>query len=109
MMSDSVSSLVGQKMQQLLGQSRYRVDVHDCPHFLDVFKFKSEEELSKPWRYDVTVTCSADDIACDTLLMKPASFTLQVPVFTGARSDGSRSSSFAMTFTGIPYSETVCY
>lgn len=84
MMSDSVISLVGQKMQQLLGQSRYRVDVHDCPHFLDVFKFKAEEELSKPWRYDITVTCAADDIPCDTLLLKPASFTLQVPMFTGA-------------------------
>ncbi len=84
MMSDSVISLVGQKMQQLLGQSRYRVDVHNCPHFLDVFKFKAEEELSKPWRYDITVTCAADDIACDILLLKPASFTLQVPMFTGA-------------------------
>ncbi|EBM3226178.1 phage late control D family protein, partial [Salmonella enterica] len=39
--------------------------------------------LSQPWRYDVAVTCSSADIACDTLLLKPASFTFQTPMFDG--------------------------
>ena len=67
----------------LPGQSRYRVDVHDCPHFLDVLKFRTEETLSQPWFYHVSVTCASPDIDCATLLLKPASFTYQVPEFTG--------------------------
>lgn len=70
-------------VQQLSGQSRYRVDVHECDHFLDVLRYSAVESLSQPWRYDVAVTCSSADIACDTLLLKPASFTFQTPVFDG--------------------------
>lgn len=70
-------------VQQLLGQSRYRVDVHECSDFLDVLRYSAVESLSQPWRYDVAVTCSSADIACDTLLLKPASFTFQTPVFDG--------------------------
>lgn len=68
----------------LLNQSRYRMDVHGCPHFLDVLNFRAEEALSEVWLYRVVVTCSAPDIDCATLLNKPASFTFQVPAFTGA-------------------------
>ena len=71
-------------VQQLLGQSRYRVDVHECSDFLDVLRYNAVESLSQPWRYDVAVTCSSADIACDTLLLKPASFTFQTPMFDGA-------------------------
>lgn len=81
------SSLINQAtdaVQQLLGQSRYRVDVHGCGDFLDVLRYNAVESLSQPWRYDVTVTCSSADIACDTLLLKPASFTFQTPMFDGA-------------------------
>lgn len=70
-------------VQQLLGQSRYRVDVHGCAEFLDVLRYSAVESLSQPWHYDVAVTCSSADIACDTLLLKPASFTFQTPVFDG--------------------------
>ncbi|EOF2689343.1 type VI secretion system Vgr family protein [Enterobacter hormaechei] len=70
-------------VQQLLGLSRYRVDVHGCGDFLDVLRYNAVESLSQPWRYDVTVTCSSADIACDTLLLKPASFTFQTPMFDG--------------------------
>lgn len=70
-------------VQQLLGQSRYRVDVHECSDFLDVLRYNAVESLSQPWRYDVAVTCSSKDIACETLLLKPASFTFQTPVFDG--------------------------
>ena len=81
------SSLINQAtdaVQQLLGLSRYRVDVHGCGDFLDVLRYNAVESLSQPWRYDVTVTCSSADIACDTLLLKPASFTFQTPMFDGA-------------------------
>ncbi|EOB0291978.1 type VI secretion system Vgr family protein [Escherichia coli] len=67
-------------VQQLSGQSRYRVHVHECSHFLDVLRYSAVESLSQPWRYDVVVTCSSADIACDALLLKPASFTFQTPV-----------------------------
>ncbi|HIA4016528.1 TPA: type VI secretion system Vgr family protein [Escherichia coli] len=50
---------------------------------MDVFNFRAEEKLSQPWRYDVVVTCSSADIACDSLLLKPASFTFQTPVSDG--------------------------
>ncbi|HDW3958821.1 TPA: type VI secretion system tip protein VgrG [Escherichia coli] len=70
-------------VQQLSGQSRYRVHVHECSHFLDVLRYSAVESLSQPWRYDVVVTCSSADIACDALLLKPASFTFQTPVSDG--------------------------
>ncbi|MFZ1875128.1 MAG: type VI secretion system tip protein VgrG [Chania sp.] len=83
-MSDSVINLAGQKIQQLLGQSRYRMDVHECEHFLDVLSFRAQASLSQPWQYEVSLTCTEADIACETLLLKPASFTYQTPMFTGA-------------------------
>jgi type VI secretion system secreted protein VgrG len=70
-------------VQQLSGQSRYRVDVHECSDFLDVLRYNAVESLSQPWRYDVAVTCSSADIACESLLLKPASFTFQTPMFDG--------------------------
>ncbi len=83
-MNDSLINKVNGQIQQLLGQSRYRVDVHGCTEHLDVLRFSAVESLSQPWRYDVVVTCSSADIACDTLLLKPASFTFQTPLFDGA-------------------------
>lgn len=83
-MNSSLINKATDAVQQLLGQSRYRVDVHDCAEFLDVLRYSAVESLSEPWRYDVAVTCSSADIACETLLLKPASFTFQTPVFDGA-------------------------
>ena len=82
-MNSSLINKATDAVQQLLGQSRYRVDVHDCAEFLDVLRYSAVESLSQPWRYDVAVTCSSADIACDTLLLKPASFTFQTPMFDG--------------------------
>ncbi|MDH2066246.1 type VI secretion system Vgr family protein [Pantoea sp. GD03673] len=73
-----------QKMTQTLGHSRYLVSVHDCPHTLDVLNFHAEEALSEPWRYVVTVTCDSATVATEAVLLKPATFTFQQPVFTGA-------------------------
>ncbi|HBZ7696163.1 TPA: type VI secretion system tip protein VgrG, partial [Klebsiella variicola subsp. variicola] len=82
-MSNSLINQATSVVQQLSGQSRYRVDVHDCTEFLDVLNFRSVESLSQPWRYDVAVTCSSADIACDALLLKPTSFTFLTPRFDG--------------------------
>ncbi|WP_086873448.1 type VI secretion system Vgr family protein [Kosakonia pseudosacchari] len=82
-MSDSVITLAKEKIDTLLSMSRYKLVVHDCPHFLDVFNFKAEEKLSEPWHYTVKVTCTESDIASDSMLLKPASFTLQVPLYNG--------------------------
>lgn len=82
-MIDALISKAKDQIQQLMGQSRYRVDVHGCAEHLDVLRFSAVESLSQPWRYDVVVTCASADIACDTLLLKPASFTFQTPVFDG--------------------------
>ena len=82
-MSDSLIRDAASLVQQLLGQSRYRLDVHDCAEFLDVLKFSSVESLSMPWRYDISVTCATSDIASAAVLLKPAAFTFQTPVFDG--------------------------
>lgn len=82
-MTDSIISLAQDKIDELLGLSRYKVDVHGCPHFLDVLEFRAEEKLSQPWFYNVTVTCLADDISAGEMLLKPASFTFQVPPYDG--------------------------
>jgi type VI secretion system secreted protein VgrG len=82
-MSDSVIALAKDKIDALLGMSRYRLDVHECPDFLDVFDFRGEEKLSEPWRYTVGVTCTSADIASDSVLLKPAAFTFQTPLYNG--------------------------
>ncbi|MEK8317783.1 type VI secretion system tip protein VgrG, partial [Escherichia coli] len=82
-MRSFLTSKADSVVQQLSGQSRYRVYVHECSHFLDVLRYSAVESLSQPWRYDVVVTCSSADIACDALLLKPASFTFQTPVSDG--------------------------
>lgn len=82
-MSESLINDAASLVKQLLSQSRYRMDVHDCTEFLDVLKFSSVESLSKPWRYDISVTCSTPDITSEAVLLKPASFTFQTPVYDG--------------------------
>lgn len=47
-MSDSLLNDATGLVRQLLGQSRYRLDVHGCTEFLDVLKFSSVETLSQP-------------------------------------------------------------
>ncbi|OAT75402.1 type IV secretion protein Rhs [Mangrovibacter phragmitis] len=81
-MMENPTSLAQKKIDEALGLSRYRVDVHECPHFLDVLRFRASETLSQPWRYDVTVTCAAN-IAGSELMLKPASFTFQTPLYNG--------------------------
>lgn len=63
-MSSSLINKATSVVPQLLGQSRYRVEVHECSEFLDVLHYSAVESLSQPWRYDVAVTSSSVDIAC---------------------------------------------
>ncbi len=53
-MSNSLINQATSVVQQLSGQSRYRVDVHDCTEFLDVLNFRSVESSVSPggmtWR-----------------------------------------------------------
>ena len=79
---ESIAGLAEKKIDEVLGLSRYRVDVHECPHFLDVLRFRASETLSQPWRYDVTFTCAAN-ITGSELMLKPASFTFQTPLYEG--------------------------
>ncbi len=79
-MIESLSSLAQKAIDEALSLSRYRVDVHDCTHFLDVLRFRASETLSQPWHYDVTFTCAAS-IASNEMMLKPASFTFQTPLF----------------------------
>ncbi|MBD8105839.1 MULTISPECIES: type VI secretion system Vgr family protein [Erwiniaceae] len=82
-MTERLSSLAQKAIDEILGLSRYRVDVHECTHFLDVLRFRASEALSQPWRYEVTVTCAAS-IASSEVMLKPASFTFQTPLFDGS-------------------------
>lgn len=81
-MSENISSLAQKAIDEALSLSRYRLNVHDCSHFLDVLRFRASETLSQPWRYDVTVTCAAS-IASNEVMLKPASFIFQTPLFDG--------------------------
>jgi type VI secretion system secreted protein VgrG len=83
-MSNELITNAASLVKQLLGQSRYRIDVHGCTEFLDVLRFSSVESLSQPWRFDISVTCATSDIGSDVVMLKPASFTFQTPLFTGA-------------------------
>ncbi|MEB8677476.1 hypothetical protein P2G75_00200 [Cronobacter malonaticus] len=60
-MSDATLDETGSQTTQILGQSRYRVDIHGCNDFLDVLSFSAEEALSKPWYYDIALTCDNPD------------------------------------------------
>lgn len=81
-MKSDVVSLAQKVMDEVLGLSRYRLDVHDCSHFLDVLRFRASEALSQPWHYDITFTCAAS-IASNEVMLKSASFTFQTPLFDG--------------------------
>ena len=83
-MSDPLLNTPASLAKLLPAQSRYLIEVHDCPHFLDVLSFQSIESLSQPWRYHLLVTCTHANISCESLLLKPGCFTLQTPMFNGA-------------------------
>ncbi len=76
-MPNSVINALTQTVKNAVSHARYHLTVQDCSDFLDVLSFESEEALSQPWRYEVTVTCSNAHITPEQMLLKSGAFTYQ--------------------------------
>lgn len=82
-MPNSVINTLTQTAKNAVSHARYHLTVQDCPDVLDVLSFESEETLSQPWRYDVTVTCTNAHINPEQILLKLGTFTYQTPLLPG--------------------------
>lgn len=82
-MPNSVINVLTQTAKNAVSHARYHLTVQDCPDFLDVLSFESEEALSQPWRYEVTVTCTNAHMTPEQMLLKPGTFTYQTPLLPG--------------------------
>lgn len=67
----------------LFSHSHHLLAVKGCDATLDVLAFEGQESLSKPFSYRVEFTCTDHALARESMLMKPASLTLQAPVDQG--------------------------
>lgn len=56
--------------------SRHKLKVLDVDAVLDVLAFEGEEELSRPFTYEVELTCEQPDLAAGQLLGQAACFSL---------------------------------
>lgn len=59
--------------------SHHLLSVKGCSAMLDVLALEGDEGLSTPFRYRIEFTSDDHGIARETMLMKPASLTLQKP------------------------------
>lgn len=82
-MPNSVINVLTQTVKNAVSHARYHLTVQDCPDFLDVLSFESEEALSQPWRYEVTVTCTNAHMTPEQMLLKSGAFTYQTPLLPG--------------------------
>ncbi|MDC9742721.1 type VI secretion system tip protein VgrG [Proteus mirabilis] len=82
-MPHSVINALTQTAKNAVSHARFHLTVQDCPDFLDVLSFESEEALSQPWRYEVTVTCTNGHINPEQILLRSGAFTYQVPLLSG--------------------------
>lgn len=83
-MPNSVINALTQTVKNAVSHARYHLTVQDCSDFLDVLSFESEEALSQPWRYEVTVTCSNAHITPEQMLLKSGPLPIKrhyCPVF----------------------------
>ncbi|WP_426448623.1 type VI secretion system Vgr family protein [Siccibacter colletis] len=64
--------------------SHHLLAVKGCASAPDVLAFEGDEALSQPFRYRVEFTSADHGISKEMMLMKPASLTLQAPVFRGS-------------------------
>uniref|UniRef100_UPI00234B423D type VI secretion system Vgr family protein n=1 Tax=Providencia sp. PROV164 TaxID=2949871 RepID=UPI00234B423D len=64
----------------LQGHNRYRLEVQGCSDLLDVEHFTGREAASEPYRYQITFTCSAQDLSAQQLLRRNASLTFCAPI-----------------------------
>lgn len=73
-------SLLDTAKNLLQGQNRYRLEVQGCSDLLDVEHFTGREAASEPYRYQITFTCSTQDLSAQQLLRRNASLTFCVPI-----------------------------
>lgn len=73
-------SLMDTTKALLQGQNRYRLEVQGCSDLLDVEHFTGREAASDTYRYQITFTCSAQDLSAQQLLRRNASLTFCVPI-----------------------------
>lgn len=79
-MPNSAINALTQTAKNAVSHTRFHLTVQDCPDFLDVLSFESEEALSQPWRYEVTLTCINAHIAPEQMLLKSGAFIYQAPL-----------------------------
>lgn len=73
-------SLIDTTKAQLQGHNRYRLEVQGCTDLLDVEHFTGREAASDTYRYQITFTCSAQDLSAQQLLRRNASLTFCAPI-----------------------------
>lgn len=73
-------SLLDTAKNLLQGQNRYRLEVQGCSDLLDVEHFTGREAASDTYRYQITFTCSAQDLSAQQLLRRNASLTFSAPI-----------------------------
>ncbi|WPA90875.1 type VI secretion system tip protein VgrG [Providencia zhijiangensis] len=73
-------SLLDTAKNLLQGQNRYRLEVQGCSDLLDVEHFTGREAASDIYRYQITFTCSAQDLSAQQLLRRNASLTFSAPI-----------------------------
>ncbi|EJD6584604.1 type VI secretion system tip protein VgrG [Providencia rettgeri] len=73
-------SLMDTTKALLQGQNRYRLEVQGCSDLLDVEHFTGREAVSDTYRYQITFTCSAQDLLPQQLLRRNASLTFSAPI-----------------------------
>ncbi|MGV2934737.1 type VI secretion system Vgr family protein [Providencia sp. AGC89] len=73
-------SLLDTAKNILQGQNRYRLEVQGCSDLLDVEHFTGREAASDTYRYQITFTCSAQDLSAQQLLRRNASLTFCAPI-----------------------------
>ncbi|WP_375752815.1 type VI secretion system Vgr family protein [Enterobacter roggenkampii] len=59
------------------GQTRYFLDIFDCPVKPDVLRFRGREALSEPFRWDIEFTTPQANIPPEQVLMKYATFRMR--------------------------------
>ncbi|HHR6051790.1 TPA: type VI secretion system Vgr family protein [Providencia alcalifaciens] len=73
-------SLLDTAKNLLQGQNRYRLEVQGCSDLLDVEHFTGREAASDTYRYQITFTCSAQDLSAQQLLRRNANLTFCAPI-----------------------------
>ncbi|MTC60723.1 type VI secretion system tip protein VgrG, partial [Providencia rustigianii] len=73
-------SLLDTAKNLLQSQNRYRLEVQGCSGLLDVEHFTGREAASDTYRYQITFTCSAQDLSPQQLLRRNASLTFSAPI-----------------------------